>query len=121
MSSVPPSERVAKEIDALLSVEERSEGANLASELMRLGLQRLVQEALEQEVARYLGRERYERSGAVTETAARGRGVTATRLAASGRQKDASRCNCLRCAIRPNLIGPSYGLFSRATVTPLRH
>lgn len=51
MSSVPPSERVAKEIDALLSVEERSEGANLASELMRLGLQRLVQEALEQEVA----------------------------------------------------------------------
>src|SRR5690606_14767549 len=54
MSSVPPSERVAKEIDALLSVEERSEGANLASELMRLGLQRLVQEALEQEVARYL-------------------------------------------------------------------
>lgn len=63
MSSVPPSKRVAKEIDALLSVEERSEGANLASELMRLGLQRLVQEALEQEVARYLGRERYERSG----------------------------------------------------------
>jgi len=37
MSSVPPSERVAKDIDALLLVEERSEGANLLARSPLLG------------------------------------------------------------------------------------
>jgi len=59
-SSVPPSERSAKEIEALLDAE-RQEGENLLSSLFRAGIQRIVHEALEQEVTAFLGRGWYER------------------------------------------------------------
>lgn len=60
MHSLPPSEQVTKNTNALLG-EERQEGENLVTELMKLGLQKLVQEVLETEVTTFLGRERYER------------------------------------------------------------
>ena len=40
-----------------------NEAENLTSELIRLGARKLIQEALEAEVAEKLGRERYQRSG----------------------------------------------------------
>lgn len=61
MTSVTPSEHITKIINGLLD-GQRQEGESLLSDLMKLGLQKLVQETLEAEVTRYLGRDRYERS-----------------------------------------------------------
>ncbi len=60
MSSLSPSEVVAKRIEELLS-GGRGVGENLVSELMRAGLQRIVHEALESEVRESLGRNWYAR------------------------------------------------------------
>ena len=106
MSSVPPSERVAKEIDALCQLKNGLGKPGLG--LMRLGW-RLVQEALGRG-GPYLKRAiRRGGSGDGDDDARPWHGALTRSI---GRQKDASGA-CLRCAIRPNLIGPSYGLFSR--------
>lgn len=64
MKSVPPSELAAKEIQSLLEAEEeREQGGQLLSELVRKGVRRIIQEALEEEVTAFLGRARYERRG----------------------------------------------------------
>jgi transposase-like protein len=57
-----PSEKKAQELKALLAGElETQDGKELLSALVRLSTERIVQEALEQEQAEALGRERYER------------------------------------------------------------
>lgn len=68
MFSLPPSEQVTKLTKSLLEAE-RQEGENLLSDLMKLGLQKLVQETLEAEVTSFLGRERYERGAGYNEDA----------------------------------------------------
>jgi putative transposase len=59
---VAPSERKAQELQALLQGQGGAEsGEELLSTLVRLSTERVLQEALEDEQARALGRERYER------------------------------------------------------------
>jgi transposase-like protein len=59
---IAPSERKAQEIEALLQGALGAEnGEELLSTLVRLSTERVLQEALEDEQARALGRERYER------------------------------------------------------------
>ena len=61
---IAPSERKAQEIDALLQGQLHAEnGEELLSTLVRLSTERVLQEALEQEQATVLGRERSERRG----------------------------------------------------------
>lgn len=61
MNRIPPSERIQKQIDALLE-GEWANGDELVTKLILLGAQHLGQEMLEQEVTDYLGRGHYERS-----------------------------------------------------------
>jgi putative transposase len=60
MNRIPPSERIQKQIDALLD-GEWANGDELVTKLILLGAQHLGQELLEQEVTDYLGRGHYER------------------------------------------------------------
>jgi transposase-like protein len=60
MKKVPPSEQIRQEISSLLSQDLPGE-VNILTELMKKGVQRLLQEALEQEVTDHLGRGHYER------------------------------------------------------------
>ncbi len=60
MTRVPPSRRIAQEIAAFLATGV-SEGEDVTGRLVHLGAQRLIQEALEAEVADYLGRDHYAR------------------------------------------------------------
>jgi transposase-like protein len=60
MQRIPPSEQIGKKLEALLAQGLDSED-NVASVLVRLGIERLVQELLEQEVTDFLGREHYQR------------------------------------------------------------
>ncbi len=60
MKKIPPSEQVRQEISSLLSNGTNGE-TNLLSELVKKSIQRVIQEALEQEVTDYLGRGHYER------------------------------------------------------------
>jgi len=60
MNRIPPSERIQKQIDALLE-GEWTDGEDLVTKLILLGAQHLGQEMLEQEVTDYLGRGHYER------------------------------------------------------------
>ena len=63
MSRIPPNQRVREAIDALLA--EGAEGeADIASALIRLGAQRVIQELLEQEATDHLERSHYERAEA---------------------------------------------------------
>jgi len=54
MNRIPPSERIQKQIDALLE-GEWANGDELVTKLILLGAQHLGQEMLEQEVTDYLG------------------------------------------------------------------
>lgn len=70
MRSVPPHQRAEKAIQDLLqqgiraeSAVDHSEGGSMTSVLMRLGLEALLNRALEEERTDFVGRERYERSG----------------------------------------------------------
>jgi transposase-like protein len=59
---IAPSERKAQEIQALVQGQlEAQGGEELLSTLVRLSTERVLQEALEDEQAQALGRERYER------------------------------------------------------------
>jgi len=60
MDRIPPSQQVEARIEDLLNGAFEDQ-EDLASQLVRLGAQRLVQEALEQEVTDQLGREHYQR------------------------------------------------------------
>src|SRR5512139_2144867 len=60
MKKIPPSEQVRQEISSLLSQGLSGEG-NLLTELVKKGVQHLLQEALEQEVTDHLGRGHYQR------------------------------------------------------------
>ena len=60
MRRIPPSER-AREQAGRIFTDGVERDANIASELMKLGLQMLVQQGLEQEQADFIGRDRYER------------------------------------------------------------
>ncbi len=59
MKRVPPSEQIKQEICSLLSKGIRGEG-NLLTQLVTKSVQRVLQEALEQEVTDHLGRGHYE-------------------------------------------------------------
>ena len=59
MKRVPPSTRTKEAIRSLL--QNGSEDGDPKSELMKLGIRRIVEEALEQAVADLLGRDYYER------------------------------------------------------------
>lgn len=63
-TNLPPSDQMSKRLFELLNGEAETE--DLLSELMRRGTERLLQQALEEEVTEFLGRERYERSDAET-------------------------------------------------------
>jgi putative transposase len=70
MRSVPPHQRAEKAIEDLLQQgtseamsTDRAEGGSVTSLLMRLGLEALLNRALEEERTDFVGRERYERSG----------------------------------------------------------
>jgi putative transposase len=60
MKRIAPSEQISQEISCLLSEGIRDD-ANILKELVSKALQRVLQEAVEQEVTDHLGRERYER------------------------------------------------------------
>jgi putative transposase len=60
MNRIPPSERIQKQIEALLQGNWEDK-EDLITKLLMLGTQRLTQEMLEQEVTDYLGRDHYER------------------------------------------------------------
>jgi putative transposase len=60
MKKIPPSEQIGQEISSLLS-QGISGDVNILTELVKKGVQRLLQEALEQEVKDHLGRGHYER------------------------------------------------------------
>jgi putative transposase len=60
MERIPPSQKIGKKLDDLLSHGLTGEG-NVTSSIVRLGIERLVQELVEQEVTDYLGREHYQR------------------------------------------------------------
>jgi putative transposase len=60
MNRIPPSKQVDAQIKTLLNGAFEDQ-EDLASQLVRLGAQRLVQDALEQEVTDQLGREHYQR------------------------------------------------------------
>jgi transposase-like protein len=57
---IPPSQQIGKKLDELLSQGLKGEG-DVTSSIVRLGIERLVQELLEQEVTDYLEREHYQR------------------------------------------------------------
>jgi len=63
-TNLPPSDRMSKRLFELLDGQAETE--DLLSELMRRGTERLLQQALEEEVTEFLGRARYERSDAET-------------------------------------------------------
>ena len=59
---IAPSERKAQEMQALVQGQlDAQRGEELLSTLVRLSTERVLQEALEEEQAEALGRERYER------------------------------------------------------------
>ena len=60
MKRIPPSKQIKQEISSLLSQGVKEE-INLLNELVKKGVQHLLQEALEQEVTDHLGRGHYER------------------------------------------------------------
>jgi putative transposase len=60
MNRIPPSQKIGKKLETLLTQGLDGEG-NVTSALIRLGVERLVQELLEQEVTDYLEREHYQR------------------------------------------------------------
>jgi len=60
MHRIPPTERIRQRLDEVLSRGLDTE-EDVAGVFFRLGVERLVQELLEQEVSDYLGRERYQR------------------------------------------------------------
>ena len=57
-----PSERLRHELDAL--VADAGELADPIAEIGRLGAQLIIQQALEDELSEFLGRARYQRTGA---------------------------------------------------------
>ena len=74
MRSVPPHQRAEKAIHDVLqqgitaeTSSDRFEGGSVTSLLMRLGLQALLDRALEEERTDFVGRERYARTGAPAE------------------------------------------------------
>lgn len=60
MERIPPSQKISKKLNELLSHGLDGE-EDVTTVLIRLGIERLVQEMLEQEVTDYLGREHYQR------------------------------------------------------------
>jgi putative transposase len=60
MKRVPPSEQIRQEISSLLSEGRKGDG-NLLTELVTKAVQRVLQEALEQELTDHLGRDHYQR------------------------------------------------------------
>ena len=60
MNRIPPSERIQKQIEALLQGDWEDK-EDLVTKLLMLGTQRLAQEMLEQETTDYLGRDHYKR------------------------------------------------------------
>jgi transposase-like protein len=63
MTRVPPSEKIREAIAAVLA-DGQTGAADIASTLIRLGAQRVVQELLEQEVTDHLERGHYARAEA---------------------------------------------------------
>ena len=61
MTSVPPSQRIREAIATLIAECQEGE-ANLASTLVRLRAQRVIQELLEEEVTAHLDRAHYYRA-----------------------------------------------------------
>jgi transposase-like protein len=61
MSKVAPSARLREEISRFLETMAAQDGGEALSRLVQLATARLVQEALEQEQADFVGRDRYER------------------------------------------------------------
>ena len=61
MTKIVPSERLRRELDEVLSgVDEHEDPVEAVA---RLGAQLIIQQALEEEVTDFLGRERYARTG----------------------------------------------------------
>ncbi|BAS29186.1 IS256 family transposase [Limnochorda pilosa] len=65
MKRIPPSRQLGQQIQELLEHGlPEGDGGSLLGEIARLGMRRLIQEALEEEVGRFLGREHYQRRAA---------------------------------------------------------
>jgi transposase-like protein len=60
MDRIPPSQKISKKIEEMLNEGLAGEG-DMTTVLIRLGVERLVQELLEQEVTDYLERDHYQR------------------------------------------------------------
>jgi transposase-like protein len=60
MDRIPPSRKIDKKIEEMLNEGLDGEG-DVTTSIIRLGVERLVQELLEQEVTDYLERDHYQR------------------------------------------------------------
>lgn len=60
MKRIPPSEKIRQRINDILENGLETEG-DMSSLIIRMGVERLLQEMLEEETKDYLGRGRYER------------------------------------------------------------
>jgi transposase-like protein len=81
--NLPPSDQMSKRLFELLDGQGETEV--VLSELMRRGAERLLQQALEEEVTDFLGRERYERADEESSTGYRNRYRDRTIKTAEGR------------------------------------
>jgi len=84
-NNLPPSDQMSKRLFELLDGQAETE--DVLSELMRRGTERLLQQALEEEVTEFLGRARYERSDAETPAGYRNGYRDRTLKTAEGRLK----------------------------------
>jgi len=66
MERIPPSQKIGKKLDDLLSHGLNGEG-DVTSSIVRLGIERLVHELVEQEVTDYLERDHYQRRRVLAE------------------------------------------------------
>src|SRR5579884_4300175 len=110
MQRIAPSQRVGEELAGLLTggVPEQLNSAELRGLLVRLGVQRVLQELLEAEQRDFLGADRYQRGCSARAS------VMATDRPISRRQKGALNCTPPGTGQRPALPVAAARVFAGA-------
>lgn len=59
---IPPSEKISKEIKGLIEkLDEKASNEDILGRVLKLGMEKIIQESLEEEAKQYLGRDYYQR------------------------------------------------------------